>query len=77
MSDTTVSLFIILSVFQKIDEKKEIINAEYKNRPQLVEAHELSRRGAKNVTEIDGVISDVRTEGRNNRYEYKITKRSR
>ena len=27
-----------------------------------VEAHELSRREAKNVTEIDGVISDVRTE---------------
>lgn len=27
-----------------------------------VEAHELSRREAKNATEIDGVISDVRTE---------------
>ena len=27
-----------------------------------VEAHELSRCEAKNATEIDGVISDVRTE---------------
>ena len=27
-----------------------------------VEAHELSRREVKNATEIDGVISDVRTE---------------
>ena len=34
MSDTTVSLFfdIIISVFQKIDEKGDCINAEYKNR---------------------------------------------
>mgnify|MGYP002578586767 CR=1 FL=1 len=38
-----------------------------------VEAHELSRREAKNATEIDGVISDVR----NNRYEYRNNKRKR
>lgn len=41
--------------------KGDCINAEYKNRLGG-EAHELSRREAKNATEIDGVISDVRTE---------------